>query len=775
MPWNVCECIRFGHQHSDTLEIQSILDSVTERLHADRNHHPHPRHNVHKRSTRTTDKLSPSPSQVSTLDDAWEDCDTSHSSVSHTPSDNTPPPHSNSHLSPKRKHRKNKNKSLTPPSLHKKAASKTNDTYFNYRAQYQKYKDYHNLVSDMYHEAQCDCRCLLSSVDQTALSHQDIKFLDFDTVSYQRRIDTFVVDSFLLRIHVEQFQGKQLELDKSHTAVQECLHQALQAARQWECREIRLRQIYALGSEDENILIPGQRSRDLESMNNVENGGTDLEQGQSPNLPDVPARHEEQIHSKWLSDGNSSFAYITTPASLCIASLLMLQADHTLELFLQKSEQLVRTEDHVQQCALVKCISEQYQEAISIYKACLGDTNLMVANMLVHFASHMLSFIEYTSAQLTNVATQSNDGPTVLFSTGNNISNVIKQWFSPTDTRHGSVLPLRMAPATPAPSSSVEQPPLPDKATLELLETLHVRCQEEAEEMLEEALVLFRVLVEEGEVEEGGSCNGYDGKSSQFEVVLLPPFQVSVMRERIPGWGSGVQGGLCFTHTCALPLSVCTGNRSVFPSLCPTRTHRGDLEANVILAHVYLHREGGGTEALEHCDAHIERVQQLYCRSFSLLASQQQEEQAVGPLQSALSPLSADRLDAMRSALRMQELELLLADTELEVDPKTCSGVGGAALLHSVPPGSSGGYVHTYVAEAFVLRAHVLQTLDRLENNVRGERAGVLLSSRREEAGASLLAALLVYRRLFGDKDEQFIWLENNLNLNTPDGTSSFL
>ena len=123
----------------------------------------------------------------------------------------------------------------------------------------------------------------------------------------------------------------------------------------------------------------------------------------------------------------------------------------------------------------------------------------------------------------------------------------------------------------------------------------------------------------------------------------------------------------------------------------------------------------------------------------------------------------------------MQELELLLADTELEVDPKTCSGVGGAALLHSVPPGSSGGYVHTYVAVAFVLRAHVLQTLDRLENNVRGKRAGVLLSSRREEARASLLAALLVYRRLFGDKDEQFIWLENNLNLNTPDGTSSFL
>lgn len=163
-----------------------------------------------------------------------------------------------------------------------------------------------------------------------------------------------------------------------------------------------------------------------------------------------------------------------------------------------------------------------------------------------------------------------------------------------------------------------------------------------------------------------------------------------------------------------------------------------------MLAHVCLHQEdGGGNEALALCKAHLLRVQRHYCS----LNDRCSASASTGALSAAdhceqNSPSSA--------AWRLQELEVALAYTTLEVEVAAGGGLVDDMLSADHSPGGNGrtgcgvlpdSCAHTYVAEAYVFRAYVLQTLARLE----GERGCMT------EAGASLRAALLQYRRLFGD------------------------
>jgi hypothetical protein len=710
-----------------------MLDSVTESLTAG-----------HERLNRREHAEVSRSSQSEATEELWEDCDSSiDDASSHTPRNEVSTKHSASKQSPKRNKNKNKNGSVSknrsknrseksPPPPPRKNDYHHQQACSNYRTQYQKYEEYHKLVLALYQDAQSEYRCPLSSVDRASLSDKDVQLLEFDIVNCQQFIDANIVDSYLLRIRAEAFQGSSKEAESRHAQVRERLQGALREARGWECREMRLEQLCALERSSHRSRTT-EGSPTLSAGKSAQGVHVDIEQGDL--YRDADAEDEDEV-----SNETDSESYIATPASLYIASLLMLLADHSLEIFMQKGEQLVDAEDQQHQLSLVKIIAEQYQEAIGIYKFCLGGTNLMVANILVHYASHLLSFIEYTSAQLSNFYTHKESASPGSNAKGGAFS-FMTRLFSSREAQH--VLPLRMAgTSAPPPQAS----PLPDNATVAVLETLHVRCQEEARELLEEAMVLFQLLG--GGADSAVTCNAYDGRSSQFQVALGGPVPVQSAHER-GCRDNTAQSVLSFTHTSARPVHVCMEDGS---GPGPGPIHRGDLEANILLTHVYLYQEAG-EEALAQCTAHVQRVKQQYMAAGSGSGA---------PVDSVLAPPTAASLDAMRSALRMQELEKLLSATsgggvEVEVEVDSRSHVSGAdpPLLHAAPAGCC---VHTYVAEAYILQAHLLQSLDRLDSAAEGGGS----HGRREEASESLLAALLVYRRLFGDRDEQFIWLERD-------------
>ena len=621
---------RLGHTHTDTREVKRMLDSVTEIISVG-----------HQRSSLRIP--------------------------------NSPPRSGKSEHIPG-------NKEKSPPRSRKDRRPGSDGCYFKEHA---KYKTHHTALVDQYHEALSQCRCLILSVNQEQLSITDATLLKFDTVLCRQSIDAIIVESFLRRLGAEKYSHFKHEVDLEHIKVQSCLKEALARARNWECREIRLRELQKCERVGDVAVSSGSSLAVEQLVDVTETVALDIEKGQF----DEPLPCADVETSTW--------DYVATPVSLLIATLLTLEADHSMEVFISKLESVGEAGDNQSLLILAQAISNNYHEAISIYKACLGDTNLTVANVSVTYASHMLSFLEYTSSQLAYIYnTQSSTSPPAkVGSVFNYVADLFPSRSAPV------VLPLRI-------NSNFQTPPsaTPDPDTIDRLTTLNSRCQEEAETLLDESLIVFQLFHKTGNEARMVTCNAYDGQSSQFEIKLGPT--------------SRSQESMSFTHFCAQP------ERSSKP-LC---SYRGEYEARVLLVHVHLHQDRP-EEALEQCGLHLQHVKSQYA---ALARSTDEVTEYV------LSPPSPATLDSLQSTIRMQELDLVLSnDDEVAKRPNV---INECSLFHAVSPHSS---PHTYVADAYVLQANVLQA-----------------DSQHDAAVESLLASLHIHRRIFGDRDAQFIWLE---------------
>ena len=550
-----------------------------------------------------------------------------------------------------------------------------------FRKQRVKYREIHKVIVEMRNPVS----------ELSSRSDVDIKDVNCDPDSYQQTIDSLVTEVYILKIFMDKCDGDRRRVSAHHRKMAGLLQKAIQLAREWEYYEIKLRKGNVEFRQENHCFTP---------HGDLETGPLDRD---GCGITEVAL---DECHNR---------EYIVTSASTKLAALLLLEADHITDYFLRKSSHRTAVNEPKKFMGLIKAISEKTQEAICIYKACLGSSNLMVANVMVHYASHMLGFVEYTSNVFSALGKDSKD-PNEQSSY--NIFQAFQYWLPSSESQQ--VLPVRVKKQSFEGLNKIR-----DNDTIKQIETLHSRCLVEAKELLDESLILFEVL----------KNSELDDPSCQFNIVLLP----SHFSEKVCCKDNTTEY-LRFRKNVAIPMHGISSSARLRTSLPP----RGYLEANMLLAHVYLYQDETKL-ALDQCNSYLSQIKYIYACSQSDLPHTDKW----------LSAPSATGLDAMRCALRMQELEQFLSTST----DKSTSLENGNTLKTSIIHNVSHYTAHSYVAEAYFLKAQVIQSF-----------GGSVIEMYRKETQECLLSALLVYRRLFGDKDEQFIWMERSSNVDTNAG-----